>query len=176
MMDMGECKFLFYRINDLWLTVETCRYATSSYDILDVYCIHSGWSEELWIARGELACILLPPYINLHFPFKEINAQSIITSLMLLLGSPGEGNGNPFWYSCLEISWTEEPGGPQIMGSQRVRHDWAVNTHSAIANSKFQIGKLKGTTIITRCFTPVNWGRNGKRVRRNEIEDTVFKC
>ena len=25
--------------------------------------------------------------------------------------SPGEGNGNPLQYSCLENSWTEEPGG-----------------------------------------------------------------
>ena len=23
---------------------------------------------------------------------------------------PGEGNGNPFHYSCLENPWTEEPG------------------------------------------------------------------
>ena len=30
--------------------------------------------------------------------------------------SPGEGNGNPFQYSCLENSWTEEPGGLQSMG------------------------------------------------------------
>jgi len=22
------------------------------------------------------------------------------------------------------IPWTEEPGGPQFIGSQRVRHDW----------------------------------------------------
>ena len=27
-----------------------------------------------------------------------------------------------------EIPWTEEPGGLQSMGSQRVRHDWATNT------------------------------------------------
>ena len=26
------------------------------------------------------------------------------------------------------ILWTEEPGGLQSMGSQRVRHDWATNT------------------------------------------------
>ena len=39
--------------------------------------------------------------------------------------SPGEGNGNPLQYSCLEIPWTEEPGGPQSMGC-RVRHDWAL--------------------------------------------------
>ena len=27
------------------------------------------------------------------------------------------------------IPWREEPGGLQSMGSQRVRHDWATNTH-----------------------------------------------
>ena len=27
-----------------------------------------------------------------------------------------------------KISWTEEPGGLQSMGSQRVGHDWATNT------------------------------------------------
>ena len=37
--------------------------------------------------------------------------------------SPGEGNGNPLQYSCLEIPWTEEPGRLQTMGSQRVGHD-----------------------------------------------------
>ena len=26
------------------------------------------------------------------------------------------------------ILWTEEPGGLQSMGSQRIRHDWATNT------------------------------------------------
>ena len=37
--------------------------------------------------------------------------------------SPGEGNGNPLQYYCLEIPWTEEPGRLQSMGSQRVGHD-----------------------------------------------------
>ena len=37
--------------------------------------------------------------------------------------SPGEGNGNPLQYSCLEIPWAEEPGGLQSMGSQRAGHD-----------------------------------------------------
>ena len=38
--------------------------------------------------------------------------------------SPGEGNGNPLQYSCLEKTpWTEEPGELQSIGSQRVRHD-----------------------------------------------------
>ena len=34
--------------------------------------------------------------------------------------SPGEGNGNPLQNSYLEFPQTEEPGGPQSMGSQRV--------------------------------------------------------
>ena len=37
--------------------------------------------------------------------------------------SPGEGNGSPLQYSCLENPMTEEPGGLQSIGSQRVRHD-----------------------------------------------------
>ena len=37
--------------------------------------------------------------------------------------SPGEGNGNPLQYSCLENPLTEEPSGLQSMGLERVRHD-----------------------------------------------------
>ena len=35
----------------------------------------------------------------------------------------GEGNGYPFQYTSWKISWTEEPGGLQFMGLQRVRYD-----------------------------------------------------
>ena len=35
-------------------------------------------------------------------------------------GRGGEGNGNPLQYSCLEIPWTEKPGGLQSMGLSRV--------------------------------------------------------
>ena len=48
--------------------------------------------------------------------------------------SPAEGNGNPLQCSCLGNSRTEDPGGLQSMGSQRVRHDWAC-MHA-------QLGKL----------------------------------
>ena len=40
--------------------------------------------------------------------------------------SPGEGNGNPLQCSCLGNPWTEEPGGLQSLGPQRVRHDLAT--------------------------------------------------
>ena len=42
--------------------------------------------------------------------------------------SPGEGNGNPLQYSW-KIPWTEEPGGLQSTGSQRVGHDRATSLH-----------------------------------------------
>ena len=41
---------------------------------------------------------------------------------------PGGDNGNPLQYSCLENPWTEESGGLEFTGSQRVRHYWAANT------------------------------------------------
>ena len=37
--------------------------------------------------------------------------------------SPGEGNGNPLQYSCLENPIDEEPDRLQSMGSRRVGHD-----------------------------------------------------
>ena len=37
--------------------------------------------------------------------------------------SPGEGNGNPLQYSCLENPMVGDPGRLQSMGSQRVGHD-----------------------------------------------------
>ena len=55
---------------------------------------------------------------------------SILLSLLRLVLWPrissifGEANGNPLQYSCLEIPWTEEPGGLPSMGSHRVGHDW----------------------------------------------------
>ena len=58
---------------------------------------------------------------------------SILLSLLRLVLWPrissifGEANGNPLQYSCLEIPWTEEPGGLQSMRSLRVRHDWVTS-------------------------------------------------
>ena len=44
--------------------------------------------------------------------------------------SPGEGNGNPLQYSCLETkAWAEEPGRLQSLGSHRVGHDWSDLAH-----------------------------------------------
>ena len=37
--------------------------------------------------------------------------------------SPGDGNGDPLQFPCLENPMTEEPGGLQSMGLQRVGHN-----------------------------------------------------
>ena len=37
--------------------------------------------------------------------------------------SPGEGNGNSLQFLAWKISWTEEPGGLQPVGLQRVGYD-----------------------------------------------------
>ena len=34
------------------------------------------------------------------------------------------------------IPWTEESGGLQSMGSERVRHDWGTNTHAQVNKSQ----------------------------------------
>jgi len=55
---------------------------------------------------------------------KESASYTGYWSLIPGLGrSPGEGNGNPLQYSCLEDSVDEEPGRLQFMGSQRVGYD-----------------------------------------------------
>ena len=44
---------------------------------------------------------------------KEYACNAGDGGLIPVLGrSPGKGNGNPLQYSCWEIPWTEEPGGP----------------------------------------------------------------
>ena len=43
--------------------------------------------------------------------------------------SPGEGQGNPLQYSCLE-NLTEEPGGLWSIGSQRAGHNQSDLAHT----------------------------------------------
>ena len=51
------------------------------------------------------------------------------------------------------ILWTEEPGGLQLIGSQRVRHDWAINIftfshHLSIFLSTPYLPQVKGWGLI----------------------------
>ena len=42
---------------------------------------------------------------------------------------PGEGNDNPLSILAWEIPWTEEPGGLQSVGLQRVRYNLATKLY-----------------------------------------------
>ena len=68
--------------------------------------------------------------------------------------SPGEGNFSIFAW---RIPRTEEPGWLQSMGSQRVRHNWVMNTHKigrrCIAPSGEKLGSclwILPTQVISR--------------------------
>ena len=68
-------------------------------------------------------------YIFQGFPSSSDGKESAYNGghLRSILGSgrsPGGGHGNPLKYSCPgKIPWTEELGGLQSMGLQRVKHD-----------------------------------------------------
>ena len=74
----------------------------------------------------------LPIPVFLGFPGGSDSKESICNEgdLGLIPGlgrSPGGGHDTPVQYSLLEDTpWTEEPGGQQSLGLQRVRHDWAT--------------------------------------------------
>ena len=51
--------------------------------------------------------------------------------------SPGEGNGNTLQYSHLEDSMERGAWWAMSMESQRVRHEWASNTHTLIDGPVF---------------------------------------
>ena len=67
--------------------------------------------------------------ISMGFPGSSDGRESAgsvrdLGSIPGLGRSSGGGHGNPLQYSCLQNAhWTEEPGGLQSMGLQRVRHD-----------------------------------------------------
>ena len=68
-----------------------------------------------------------------HWQWKLYTSKNRTTFVLIamisfrLLSTPGEGNGIPLQYSCLENPWTEEPGRLQSMGSLKVGHDWATS-------------------------------------------------
>ena len=63
---------------------------------------------------------------------KNPTANADVGSIHGLGRSPGGGNGNPLHSLAWRIPWTEEPGGLQSIGSQRVRHGWSELAHIEI--------------------------------------------
>ena len=65
--------------------------------------------------------------------------------------SPGEGNGNPLQYSCLENPMDGRAWRLQSMGSQRVRHNWATSLSLSLL---YNIPLCENTTA---CSTQRSW-------------------
>ena len=75
----------------------------------------------------------MPVRFQMGFPGGSDGKESVCNEgdpgLIPVLGrSSGEGNSTPSNILALRIIWTEESGGLQSMGLQRVRHDRVTNT------------------------------------------------
>ena len=80
-----------------------------------------------------LPCLQYVSYLMLGFPGGSDGKESACNEgdlgLILELGrSPGEGNGNPLQYSCLENTMARGAWWLQSMGLRRTGHDWGTNT------------------------------------------------
>ena len=76
---------------------------------------------------------------------------------------PGEGNGNPLQYSCLE---NPMDGGAWCsllrMGSQRVGHDWATSLSLSLWRWRGNSGELEEECKETKSVKP--WVRDSRTV------------
>ena len=104
-----------------------------------IFCISSAWYRT-WHMEGEkvLSKCLLTVFLKTVFSILVFgvlikNLLAMQKTLVWSLGweDPLE-NGMATHSSILawRIAWTEEPGGLESLGSQRVGHDWATNTNT----------------------------------------------
>ena len=80
-----------------------------------------GWEHTMW-AR----LVTHPSIPVVSLVSQKVKTACNVGNLGLIPGSgrsPEEGNSKPLQHPCLEIRWTEELGGLQLMRSQRVGHD-----------------------------------------------------
>ena len=54
------------------------------------------------------------------------------------------------------IPWTEEPGGLQSMGSQRIRHGWAISTTVALSVAQRKTGSSHSASWLTSAAQRLN--------------------
>ena len=76
-------------------------------------------SRNIWELQIELIGTSLVSQWLKNLSVNSEDLRSILESGRFL----GGGNDSPLQYSCLENPWTEEPGGLQSVGCQRVGHD-----------------------------------------------------
>ena len=94
-------------------------------------CCKSEAHKSLW--DDSLEIFRFRDGMNPGFPGGSDSKESACIAGDLDSRSLGGGHGNPSSILAWRIPWTEEPGGLQFVGSQRVRHDWETYTHWALA-------------------------------------------
>ena len=98
---------------------------------------------ESFQGNNKVKTIYIAVFIAMSFPGSSAGKQSACSagkpgSIPGLGRSPGEGNGYPLQYSCLENLWTEKPGGLQSMVSaesdtaEHSRAVTAISLHSLL--------------------------------------------
>ena len=91
------------------------------------------------VSQHMFGSILTISWLTPYFPGGSNGKESAcsVGDLGLIPGLgryPGEGKGYHSSILAWGIPWTEEPGGLQSMGSQRVKHNWATEpTHIILA-------------------------------------------
>ena len=153
--------------------------------IIDSSIIHwffcQSWGLKVLLSPGpELIAFLHLNLSRLYFPGGSDEKESVcsVEEPYSLLGwgrSPGEGNGYPIQYSCLENPMDEEPGRLQFLGSQKVGR---LRTHTGFLWNclkllsfslrpyfvyKFSFGDLVqswGQTVSTEAFWKCLWSNN----------------
>ena len=120
----------------------------------------SAYSTENGVIRKSRSRHLVVIYYWLVPWYSDGKASINAGDLGLIPGSgrfPGEGNGNPFQYSCLE---NPMDGGAWCrllsMGSQRVRHDWATSPHLTSPSHHLSIS-LDARSLEGHVFTGYTW-------------------
>ena len=102
------------------------KYPTPLRDIEKKLVVTNGKSGKMEVGNEEVQRSTIHKINTLQgyivgFPHSSVGKEFACSagdlgSITGLGRSPGEGNGNPLQYPCLEISWTQEPGGLQSMG------------------------------------------------------------
>ena len=86
-----------------------------------------------------------PPNPGIEPGSPELRADSLPTQVWFLGREDPLKKGMATHYNILAwwIPWTEEPGGPQSIGSQRVGHNWVTFTFTFLYQPSYQGSKKK---------------------------------
>ena len=74
----------------------------------------------------------LPRWLSSKHSACNSGAAGDVSSIAESRRFPGVENDNPLQYSCLENLWTGDPGGIQLIGSQKVWHGWSYLTRKHV--------------------------------------------